>query len=192
MECAGRAAGSHLMSRDLSLRWAAGVGALAALATGGLLAFRDGSLLTGLATLPLAIGLGACALRKTWGVFATLGGAALVLVAFGVGRVPAWAAMIAVAGLAVTAPLLLRAFRFDAPAAAAWLALAGLSGGGAALAWDELEPMTHAPCRAQAPMTPIAPPAPEAAPVWNVRVEWMDHRKPCARDWRWRADRWRW
>jgi len=186
------------MPRDNSLRWAAGLGALAALATGGLLAFRDGSLLTGLATVPLAVGLGACAMRRTWGVFGTLGGAALVLVAFGVGQVPAWAAMIAVAGLAVTAPLLLRAFRFDAPAAAAWLTLAGLSGGGAALAWDELEPMAEAPCRrARAQMQPMQPvqpvaPPPRAEPAWNIRVEWMDHRKPCWHDSRGRHDRWGW
>jgi len=161
-------------SRGVSLRWAAAFGALATLITGGLLAYRDGSILTALAVAPLAAGLIGSSLRRTWGVFATIGGATLLLVAFGVGEVPAWAAMIAVGGLAVMVPGLLRTFRFDSAAAAAWMALAGLSGGGAALAWNELDVDE-----------PIAVPdlrKPVADDGWDFRFRWSadyDDEAPC-------------
>lgn len=127
------------MSGVTSTRWAAVAGALAALLTGVLLAIRDGSPFTWLAVVPLAAGLAGSSFRKTWGVFATLGGAALLFTAYGVGEVPGWAALVAAAGVAVVSPALFSAFRFDAVAAAAWLALAGLLGGAGALAWSELE-----------------------------------------------------
>ncbi len=162
-------------NKGVSLRWAAAFGALATVITGGLLAYRDGSVLTALVVAPLAAGLIGSSLRKTWGVFATIGGATLLLVAFGVGEVPAWAAMIAVGGLAVMTPALLQTFRFDAAAAAAWMTLAGLSGGGAALAWNELDV-------AEAPMAPDLqkPVAPEVS--WDYRVRWRTERaerRPC-------------
>lgn len=154
-----------------SSRWAAGLGALAALVTGGLLAFRDGSLLAWLAVIPLFAGLVGAAFQRTWGVFATLGGAALVLVAFGVGEVPAWAAMVAVAGVAVVTPTLIRAFRFDAVAAAAWMALSGLTGGAAALAWNELD----APAPVAADLD-----KPVARDGFVVEVDWGTRdERPC-------------
>ncbi len=127
------------MSGVTSTRWAAVAGALAALVTGVLLAIREGSPLLLLAVVPLVVGLAGSSFRKTWGVFATLGGAALLFTAYGVGEVPGWAALVAAAGVAVVSPALVGAFRFDAVAAAAWLALSGLLGGAGALAWSELD-----------------------------------------------------
>lgn len=163
------------MSRDTSLRWAAGCGALATLVLGGLLAFRDHSLLTAFAVAPLIAGLLGLSARKTWGAFATFGGAALILVAHAVGEVPVWAAMIAVGGLAVATPALIRATRFDAPAAAVWVVLAGLSGSGAALAWEELD------------VPPPAPPVPPlvvktvVSPGWHFSFGFDDGRGECDR-----------
>lgn len=167
-----------------SSRWAAGIGALAALVTGGLLAFRDGSLLSWLAVVPLFAGLVGAAFQRTWGVFATLGGTALMLVAFGVGEVPAWAAMVAVAGMAVVMPTLVRAFRFDAVAAAAWMALSGLTGGAAALAWDELDARPE-----QVAAPDLDKPV---ADGWHVQVDWRQgDERPCHRGRR-HHRRWRW
>jgi len=167
------------MSRDASLRWAAGCGAFATLVLGGLLAVRDHSLLSALAVAPLAVGLVGLSAQKTWGGFVTFGGATLILVAHAVGELPLFIATVAVGGLAVATPALVRATRFDAPAAAVWLALSGLCGSGSALAWDELSVAEDAPRPSPCEGKTLA------SPSWHIRVDW-NHRSWNER----RYDRW--
>ena len=166
------------MSSDTSSRWAAGLGALAVLVTGGLLALREGSLLCSLAVVPLLAGLVGAALGRTWGIFAALGGAAALWVAFGVGEVPGWAALVAAAGLAAVAQPLLRAVRFDVAAASAWMALAGFTGAAGALAWHELDaPVISAPELEK----PVASRALTLEVDWrgpSIGDEW-EHRRGC-------------
>ncbi|MCB9596125.1 MAG: hypothetical protein H6719_25610 [Sandaracinaceae bacterium] len=173
------------MSRDTSSRWAAAFGALAVTVTGVLLAFRGGSPLACLAVVPILVGLVGSSFGRTWGVFATVGGAALMLVAFGVHEVPGWAAMTAVGGLAVVLPGLFRAFRFDAVAASAWMVLAGLSGSAGALAWDELDepPVAAAP--------DLDKPVAHDGYGFEVRWESRQGDRPCHHRGRWRG-RGRW
>ncbi|MBX3272333.1 MAG: hypothetical protein KF729_18890 [Sandaracinaceae bacterium] len=163
------------MSSDTSSRWAAGFGALAVLVTFGLLALREGSPFTSLAVVPLFAGLVGAALGRTWGLFAALGGAALLFVASGVGEVPGWAALVAAAGLAVVALPLVRAVRFDAAAASAWMAFAGLTGGAGALAWHErAAPVAAAPRDLEKPV---------AARGVTLEVDWRGPSYDDARAW---------
>lgn len=171
------------MSKPVTLEGAAGVAAAMTIAAAAVLAFHTGSPIPALAVAPLIVGLVAMSLRQTWGVFATLGGAGLVYVAYGLGELPLFGALIATGALAVAIPMLVRAFRFDAAAAAVWMTMAATSGAGAALAWNELDlepeaPIAEAPAREAHEVTVrAATPAPAAKPRptwWTFRFRGGD------------------
>lgn len=178
------------MPEQVTLRGAAFASAVATAAAGVLLAYWGESPLPALAAVPLAVGLVGLGFRKTWGAFAALGGATLLGVAFGLDELPLFAVLLAAGAVAVAIPFLVRTFRYDASAAAVWVALASLSGGGAALAWHEIDSLEEEE-------QPVAPPLVKDvdAPGWSFRA-WGEtsvdaEAEPCRHRHRRAHRRWR-